>query len=275
MLLVWIALPFGLAANTSADATELSRQANVGLAFRQLYNFDFAASRETAQSYVRTKGEDPMGYASLAAAYLFSEMNRLEVFNKDMLREEKVSGEQAKKIGEESRRGFVDAVAKTKQAAEAALAKNPKDANALRALVIATGAERDFAALVEKRLKDSYYAAKASQEYALRLQAVDPADSDAWFTRGFSEYLVGSVPFVLRWLMKIEQVKGDKDKGVAYMEICANRGNYLKPFAQMMLATIYQKEKRWKEQRAMLEAFAADHPENTTVKRELAKLDQR
>ncbi len=250
----------------------IANDSSVGLAFQQLYNFDFAASVSTARGYTQSKQDDALGYAALAASHLFSEMNRLEVFNKDMLKEEKIQGDQAKRIGAEAKRDFEDALNRAKNAGAAALAKNPNDANALLGLVIATGAERDFAALVEKRLKDSYYAAKASQEYALRLQKVDPGVEDAWFTRGFSEYLVGSVPFVIRWMMRIEDVTGDKKKGVEYMERCARNGKYLKPFAQMMLATIYQKEKRWADTRRMLEAFAKDHPENKTVQRELAKL---
>lgn len=247
-------------------------EASVDLAFQQLYNFEFEASIGTAKSYAETKQQDSLGYAALAASYLFSEMNRLEVFNKDMLKEEKMTGEQGKRIGAEAKRNFEDALNRAKNAGEAALRKNPNDANALLGLVIATGAERDFAAIVEKRLKDSYYAAKASQEYALRLQKVDASAEDAWFTRGFSEYLVGSVPFVLRWMMRIEDVTGDKKQGVQYMERCAQGGKYLKPFAQMMLSTIYQKEKRWDDARRMLEAFAKEHPENKTAQRELAKL---
>jgi hypothetical protein len=259
-LFLW--LPLAAVANDSS----------VDLAFQQLYNFEFAASVSTARGYTQAKQDDTLGYAALAASHLFSEMNRLEVFNKDMLKEEKIQGDQAKRIGAEAKRNFEDALNRAKNAGAAALAKNPNDVNALLGLAIATGAERDFAALVEKRLKDSYYAAKASQEYALRLQKVDASVEDAWFTRGFSEYLVGSVPFVIRWMMRIDDVTGDKKKGVEYMERCARNGKYLKPFAQMMLATVYQKEKRWADTRRMLEAFAKDHPENKTVQRELAKL---
>lgn len=245
---------------------------SIELVFNRLYSFQFEESQSAARAYAQMNSADPMAYASLSAAYLFCEMNRLQVFNKDMFKEEKISGEPAKKIGAAAKTGFEEALARTKSTASDALRKNDRDTNALLALVIATGAERDFAALVEKRLKDSYYAAKASQEYALKLQAIDPAIQDAWFTRGFSEYLVGSVPFVIRWLMKIEQVDGDKKKGVELMEKCARGGRYLKPFAQMMLATIYQKDKRMKESRQMLEAFAADHPENQVVRNELAKM---
>lgn len=56
------------------------------------------------------------------------------------------------------------------------------------------------------------------------------------------------------------------------MEKCARDGRYLKPFAQMMLASIYQKDKRMKETRQMLEAFATDHPDNAVIREELVKL---
>lgn len=152
--------------------------------------------------------------ASLSAVFLFSGMNRLQV-----------SGERAKKIGAEAKRGCEDALDRTGSTSSEALGKNGNDTNALVSLVIATRAERDFAA-------------KASQEYALKLQAIDPAIQDAWFTRGFSKYHVGSVPFVIRCLLKIDQV-----------EKCA-RGR----------------------RHHMLEAFAADHPDNRVLRGELAKL---
>ncbi|MCX6610282.1 MAG: hypothetical protein NTW74_05460 [Acidobacteria bacterium] len=234
-------------------------EVSVERAFNRLYSFQFEESLSTARAYSAKNAGDPMGYASLAATYLFSEMNRLQVFNKDMFKEEKVQGERAKQIGVEAKRSFEDALNRAKSTGAEALKKNDKDTNALLALLIATGAERDFSALVEKRYKDSYYAAKASQEYALRLQAIDPNLQDAWFTRGFSEYL-------------IEQATGDKKKGLELMEKCARDGKYLKPFAQMMLASIYQKDKRLKESRQLLEAFAADHPDNQVVRAELAKM---
>lgn len=260
---------------SSVLVADTTAEPSVDVAFRRLYNFDFAASQTAARAYAAKQAQDPMGHATLAVSYLFSEMNRLQVFNKEMFKEEKISGELAKQIGKEAKSDFEAALALTKSSAGEALKKNGKDTNAILALLIATGAERDFAALVEKRLKDSYFAAKASQEYALQLQAIDPSLEDAWFTRGFSEYMVGSVPFVIRWLMKMDQVTGDKKKGLEFMEKCARKGRYLKPFAQMMLASIYQKDKRYQQSQEFLEAFAADYPENPKVRKELEKLKKK
>ena len=52
-------------------------------------------------------GEDPMGHASLASVLTFSEMNRLQVFSKDMFKDEKVSGASAKRVAAPSPKGFL------------------------------------------------------------------------------------------------------------------------------------------------------------------------
>ncbi len=256
----------------AAVCAQAAAHPEIDRVFNTLYDFQFAESQALARAYIGQHGEDPMGHASLASVLTFSEMNRLQVFSKDMFKDEKVSGASAKQVVAEARRAFEDALNRAKNAGTDALKKNSKDTNALLALVIATGAERDFAALIDKRYKDSYYAAKASQDYALQLQAVAPELADAWFTRGFSEYLVGSVSPVLRWLMKIERVEGNKGVGIEYMEKCAQGGQYLKPFAQMMLATIYKKDKRVEDARRMMQNYADAHPRNEMVRLELSKL---
>lgn len=100
--------------------------------------------------------------------------------------------------------------------------------------------------MIENRLKGSYYAAKSSQKYALKLQAIDPAIQDAWLTRGFSKRLLASAPFVIRWLMKIDQMDGDN--------------------APVVVAISNPSLKICSPLRA------ADHPENQVVRMELAKM---
>ncbi len=256
----------------SGERLALAGEPSIDRAFDRLYSFQFEESKKEARAYCEAHPADALGHAALASAFVFSEMNRLQIFNKDLFKASKNSGKPDKRVAAEARGAFEDALNRAKYAGEEALKRDSKDRNALLGLMVATGAERDFAALIEKRYKDSYYAAKASQDYALRLQALDPSMADAWFTRGFSEYLVGSVPAMIRWLMKIDQVSGDRNKGIELMRKCAQGGKYLRPFAQILLASIYQKDKRMKECREMLEAFAAQYPENAVIRSELAKL---
>lgn len=242
-------------------------------AFYRLYNFDFAGSQKVARSYTERSPEDPMGHAARAASYLFSELHRLNLLGREFMTSDDRIRSKEKIIAKEvAQAEFQKAAAEARRLAEAVLRKNPGDVNALLAMTLIAGMERDYAALVEKRLRASLDYAKESQQYARRLIAADPTQYDAYFTFGFSEYLIGSLPFFARWFMKLDGVVGDKQKGLQELETAAERGRYLKPFARMMLAMFYLREKRPEDSRRHLEELARDFPGNPAVRSELAKI---
>jgi hypothetical protein len=52
--------------------------------FQQMYNLDFTAAHATFGAYQQVHPEDPMGPVSNAAAYLFSEFDRLHILEADL-----------------------------------------------------------------------------------------------------------------------------------------------------------------------------------------------
>ena len=243
--------------------------------FHLLYNYDFERCIAKADSYTRAYPEDPMGHSARAAAFLFREMHRLKLLGKEfMTSDDRIKSKERQTPRESARREFHASADRARELALARLQKAPTDAHALLAMTIVAGLERDNAALVEKRLRASLDFAKESQQYARRLIAADPEAYDAYFTFGFSEYLVGSLPFFARWFMKLDGVQGDKRKGLEELETAADKGRFLKPFARMMLAMFYTREKRPNDTRRHLEALAAEYPGNPAVKAELARMEQ-
>src|SRR5579864_4115973 len=57
--------------------------------FRQMYNLDFSAAHATFHSYQQADPADPMGYVSNAAAYLFSEFDRLHILESSLFLDDK------------------------------------------------------------------------------------------------------------------------------------------------------------------------------------------
>ena len=82
----------------------------------------------------------------------------------------------------------------------------------------------DYMALVEKRQISSLSPAKRSNTYAQRLLKLDPKFYDAYLTAGFSEYMVGSLPFFIRWFVHFDNVNGDKERGVQQPRAGGARG---------------------------------------------------
>lgn len=51
----------------------------IDLGYQQMYNLEFDAARKTFADWMRQHPEDPLGPVSNAAAYLFSEFDRLHI----------------------------------------------------------------------------------------------------------------------------------------------------------------------------------------------------
>ena len=242
-------------------------------AYQKMYNLDFRAAHTLIDSYVAAHPDDPMGYAARGSAYLFSEMDRLGILAADFfLDDDKISDKRKLKPDPAIRDAFYWATTQGRERAEKQLAVNPRDPNCLLSMSLLFGLLTDYGAFVEKRQLSSLSYAKQSQHFAVKLLAVDPSNGDAYLTPAVSEYLLGSVPFFVKWFVKLEQTKGSKELAVKNLLIVAKSGRYFGPFARILLAVVALREKRPKESRVWLEGLVRDFPANTLLRHELDKI---
>jgi hypothetical protein len=111
--------------------------------------------------------------------------------------------------------------------------------------------------------------------YAQKLIALHPPVVDAYLHVGAVEYIVGSLPFFVRWFVRYDQIKGQKQLGLEQMKEVAARGRFYSPYAKILLAVASLREKKTREARNWLAEFLRDYPDNPIVRRELANLDRR
>src|SRR5207245_10238896 len=114
---------------------------------------------------------------------------------------------------------------------------------------------------------------KEAVSWAQRVLAVDPNCYDAHLATGFSKYIVGTMAAPVRWFLRLSGVSGDKQAGLAELQLTAERGHYLAPFARILLAIAYVREKDKPRAREMLASLRKDFPENPLFAREIARLD--
>jgi len=268
MLRFWVvsvvlSLPaFGAAGAPTIDA-----------AVQQMYNFDFQASHQILDQCIAAHPQDPLPYAFRAAADLFYEMDRLGILESEFLVDDKRIIAKKKLLPDAAVRAqFYKALDDTASRAEAALGANPDDRSALFAMCISQGVATDYMALVEKHQFSSLSPARRSNNYAQRLLKLDPKYYDAYLTTGFSEYMIGSLPFIIRWFVHFDNVSGSKERGVENLRLVAREGHYFKPFAKILLGVIDLREKKPQEARNLLVDLARDYPDNPLFRKELAKV---
>jgi hypothetical protein len=246
-------------------------------AFQDLYNFDFASTHQVLNQYIALHPDEPMPYAVRAAGFLFFELDRLGILESEFLIDDKrIARKDAPPTPDPAVRAqLIQALDNAQSRANAVLARDPNDRAALLALVIAQGVTVDYMAFVEKHQFRSLSPAERSNSYAQRLLKLDPKFYDAYLTAGLSEYMVGSLPFFIRWFVHFDNVDGDKAKGVRCLELVSHEGRYLKAFAQILLGIIDLREKRPHDAQKLLVDLSQKYPANPLFKKELRKLNAR
>jgi hypothetical protein len=254
----------------AADATLLDD------AFADLYNFNFPAAQQAVDTYIAGHPQEALPYSVRASGYLFYELDRLGILESEFLIDDKrIVAKKASAPDPAVRAKFLKAVEEAQARADAALAADPNDKMALLSMCISQGVTTDYMALVEKHQILSLAPAKRSNNYAQRLLKLDPKFYDAYLAAGFSEYMVGSLPFFLRWFVHFDNVSGDKKTGISNLELVASEGHYLKPFAKILLGIVALREKRPRDAQKLLQELARNYPQNPLFRKELDKLNER
>ncbi len=240
-----------------------------------MYNFDFAGAHEILDRQRAVDPQAPLLPATKAAAYLFSELDRLRILELEFFTDDDKVVDRKKLVPDlVVRQRFFAIVADAEKLANARLAGKPDDPDATLALCMTTGLVTDYAALIEKRRFGSFALAKKSHVWAKKLLELKPPVMDAYMTFGTAEYIVGSVPFFLRWLVRMESVEGNKKKGIEELQLVAREGKYYGPFARMLLAVIAMREKRPGDAETLLAGLASEYPQNPLIQKELVRARQ-
>jgi hypothetical protein len=242
--------------------------------FRFLYDLDFDHAHQAFAAWQQQYPENPLGPACEAAALLFSEFNRLGVLESQFYQDDKAFDARRQFTPDPALRDrFSAALDQAEKWAQARLARDARNRDGLFAMTMAAGLRADYAALIEKRNLASLRFTRQATGWAQQLLAVDPNCYDAHLAMGVSQYIVGSMAAPVRWLVRLGGVSGDKAAGIRELQVTADRGQYLAPFARILLAIAYVRDKEKARARELLVALQNDFPQNPLFGREISRLD--
>ncbi len=242
--------------------------------FHLLYELKPAEARAQFETWQKSHPQDPLGYASEAASYLFEECYRQGVLTSDFFLDNKrFLGKIPLKPDPQLRAAFFASDTQAQDLAQVRLKTNPDDTNALFAMSLSLGMQADYASLIDKRQLDSLKKIREADTYSKNLLKVAPDAADAYLGLGTANYIIGSLPGPKKFFLGFAGIRGDKKKGIEQLEIAAEHGHYLRPFAKILLALTALREKKPEVARAQLTELVAAFPENSLFAGELAKLN--
>ncbi len=259
----------------AAHAVEIFTPSGLDRGFNRLYDLDFPGAQKEFQSWEQQNPDNPMGPVSEAAGVLFSEFNRLGVLESQFYEDDSTFASRKKYDADAKQRELFDQeLTRAETLGKSRLAHDKNDHDALLGMTLANGLRADYAALIEKRTLSSLHYTKESSAWAEQLLATHPVCYDAYLAGGISRYIVGSMAAPVRWLLHMGGVSGDKARGIAELQTTATKGRLLAPFARILLAIAYVREKDTARARDMLLNLQKDFPNNRLFPLELARLDK-
>jgi hypothetical protein len=243
------------------------------LGFSQMYNLQFDDAHKTFQAYEQAHPESAMVATSRAAAFLFSEFERMGVLQTELfVNDDLFQGRKKPDPNPSVRAAFHQTIEQSNRRADLTLARLPNDRNALLAKVLNLGLEADYLALVEKRNLAAVNVSKKASQLAETLLRVAPDCYDAYLAIGVENYLLSLRPAPVRWFLRLYGARTDKEEGIRKLELTAERGHYLLPYARLMLAVAALRDNNRGRARELLSYLAQEFPNNTLYRKELAKL---
>jgi len=241
-------------------------------AFQRLYNFDFAGGLSVLDAAVQTDPQNPLLSSVRAATYLFMELDRLKILESRffMNNDNMVDGSSRATPDPALRVRFFAALDSARKLAASRLAGSPDDVDALFALSMSAGLETDYAAFVEHRTWRSVKLAPLALGPSRKLLDRTPPFYDAYLAFGALEYIVGDLPFYVRWFVHYDGIEGNKRRGIEQLKLTARQGRYYGPFARVLLTVASLREKKVADAEQLLTALVQDFPENPLFRKELA-----
>jgi tetratricopeptide (TPR) repeat protein len=241
--------------------------------FHLLYQLKFDEAQNHFELWRRSHPEDSLGSAAEAGSYLFEECYRQGILTSAFFLDDKrFLGKVPIKPDPELRAAFFAADQRAQELAQLRLKNSPNDTNALFAMALSLGMQADYASLIDKQQLESLKMIRDADEYAKKLLAITPEAADAYLGLGTANFVIGSLPSYKRLVLALIGIHGDKTLGIQQLEVAAEKGYYLRPFAKILLALAALREKKKDVARKQFKELVVEFPENPLFTNELVGL---
>ena len=238
--------------------------------FDALYNLDYEGARRRFRELTAAFPEHPAGYQFLAAAVWLKTLNESRRLQTSLYNNEGFYKEKDDKADPKVTEEFRELTRRTKELCEARLRANPKDTDALYYLGASEGLKAAWGSMVERSFMSALSNGKDSVDHHRDLLKIDPSYTDAKVTVGMYDYVVGTLPALVKLGATFIGVRGSKKRGLAALEEVARDGRWARDDAKSLLIALMKRERRFRDAYNYANELATKYPRNYLFKMEAA-----
>ncbi|HYO63068.1 MAG TPA: hypothetical protein VER08_05365 [Pyrinomonadaceae bacterium] len=238
--------------------------------FDALYNLDYEAARRRFKELVRLFPDHPAGTQFLAATLWVQTLNESRRLQASLYNTEAFYAKSQEKTDPRIVAEFRELTETAKRLAQARLARDPRDVEALYFLGATEGLKAAFAGAVERSFMSALSDGRESVSKHRDVLKLDPNYVDAQVTLGMYDYVVATLPLIVKLPAAIGGIRGSKKRGLATLAKVAKEGRFAQDDARTLLIALLKREKRFAEALTYARELAAKYPRNYLFKLEVA-----
>jgi tetratricopeptide (TPR) repeat protein len=269
-------LSFSFASNSAAqDLRDPRFVERVQSGFADIFNLDYPKARQAFIVLEREYPQHPAPPLYLASIYWLEEMLRRQDLSLNRyVAATYFSGKTDFVMPPKERAAFFNSLQKCQDLAKVILQKNRRDRDARYFLATAYGLRSSFAITIDHSLREAF--SNGNKAYSLSRQLIeeDPNYYDAYLTVGIYEYIVGSIPWYLKWMVFVIGVRGNKQDGMEHVQLASEKGQYIRNEAQLVSVVLDVREHRYAEAMELARSLNSRYPRSFLFPLHIAQILQ-
>jgi tetratricopeptide (TPR) repeat protein len=244
-----------------------------------LYNLDSATATAKFEEIRRRVPHHPAGDLYLATVLWLGHLNKTRRLQTGLYNSGSNFYEGADKAKEGTEGDVVDAnidrafrerMAQSKTKALALVARNKNDADALYFLGAYYGVMAGYEASVARKFFSAMRNGSRCVDAHEKVLKLKPDYYDAYLSIGVYDYIAGSLSFGYKVMATMVGVRGNKKRGISRLQTIIEKNAMTADDARVLLATIFQNEKRHDDALTLLEQLSSKYPRSYLLKLERA-----
>lgn len=264
----------GLALSPShagADSAAGARHEATGA--EHYYNHEYPLAVDSFRRFLALEPENPTAYVRLAQAQLYLELDRLRLLDTSAFHGDEVfyTNEKPKPDRQAAAR-ILSTLREGKRLCDRLLRSDQNDPGALHGLAQLLALRANYEFMISKAYFAALSSGRRAKSLSYRLATAHPDFVDGLLVAGLHEYIVGSLPWLVRILVAMSGYRGHKRKGVELITRVARDGHENRDDARVLLALLYRREKQYRKAAELFQALRVDFPRNYLFQLEAAAM---
>ncbi|HSR49346.1 MAG TPA: hypothetical protein VLV83_00880 [Acidobacteriota bacterium] len=232
-------------------------------AFQGIYSLDYQKAYDELLQLRQKHPQHPAPPLYLATVKWLAELFQRQNLDLDLFLAPGYFAEEGEReMPEKDREAFFRFLEESREKSQTILEQNPGNKDARYFLGAYYGIRASFAITIDHSVKQAFDFGKKAYKQHHELVEEDPDYYDAYMSVGLYEYIVGNLPWYIKWLASILGYSGSEKRGFEYLDTAKEKGAYVRDDAAVLQMVLFVREKRYPEALEIARSMHGRYPRN-------------